>query len=390
MTKIYLIRHAEAEGNLYRRAQGQYDSTVTPLGRRQIAALAERFRDIPIDALWSSDLCRTQSTAAAILKYHPQLTLHTTPLLREFGLGVWEDTPWGNLARDNPEQMRYFSTDPDRFRVEGSESFPKVAERMEQVLLSIAAENEGGTVAVFSHGMAIRGLICRLRGVPSHEIHRIPHGDNTAVAELRAEEGRLLLDSFNDNGHLDDSCSTFARQTWWRNADGDRSDADNVLFEPLRLPEEEELYTRCYEATWLQSHGNLDGFCPALYRQTARMHAAEDARMLMKMIRGGRFAGLIELDPLRGREHGAGWISLIYVEPEFRSRRLGIQLLGHAVALFRRMGRDFLRLHVSQTNTEALGFYQYSGFRILEEVPGVGGPLYLMEMDIRRHIYRLP
>ncbi len=39
MTTIYLIRHAEAEGNLYRRIHGQYDSLVTKRGYKQIAAL---------------------------------------------------------------------------------------------------------------------------------------------------------------------------------------------------------------------------------------------------------------------------------------------------------------------------------------------------------------
>ena len=28
MTKIYLIRHAEAEGNLYRRIQGHWDGSI--------------------------------------------------------------------------------------------------------------------------------------------------------------------------------------------------------------------------------------------------------------------------------------------------------------------------------------------------------------------------
>ena len=42
MTSIYLIRHAEAEGNLYRIAQGQYNSILTDRGWRQVAALARR------------------------------------------------------------------------------------------------------------------------------------------------------------------------------------------------------------------------------------------------------------------------------------------------------------------------------------------------------------
>ena len=39
MTTLYLIRHAEAEGNLYRRIHGQYNSLITDNGYRQIQAL---------------------------------------------------------------------------------------------------------------------------------------------------------------------------------------------------------------------------------------------------------------------------------------------------------------------------------------------------------------
>ena len=30
MTEIYLIRHGEAEGNVFRRLHGQYDALLTP------------------------------------------------------------------------------------------------------------------------------------------------------------------------------------------------------------------------------------------------------------------------------------------------------------------------------------------------------------------------
>lgn len=41
MTSIYLIRHAEAEGNLFRRAQGHWNGKITARGKKQIDALAE-------------------------------------------------------------------------------------------------------------------------------------------------------------------------------------------------------------------------------------------------------------------------------------------------------------------------------------------------------------
>ena len=49
-TKIFLVRHAEAEGNLFRVAHGQYDSNITPQGYRQLAYLRRRFQGERLDA----------------------------------------------------------------------------------------------------------------------------------------------------------------------------------------------------------------------------------------------------------------------------------------------------------------------------------------------------
>ena len=103
MTQIYLIRHAEAEGNLYRRVQGHYDGDITERGRKQIDKLAERFRDIHLDALYSSDLRRAVTTASAITRYH-DLPLITTPRLREVAMGCWEDRPWGEVEYNQRER----------------------------------------------------------------------------------------------------------------------------------------------------------------------------------------------------------------------------------------------------------------------------------------------
>lgn len=387
MTKIYLIRHAEAEGNLYRRSQGQYDANISPLGQAQIAALAERFREEPIDALWSSDLHRTMSTATAILKYHPQLELRTTPALREVCMGVWEDMPWGNIDRDDHEQMELFSGDPARWSVPGSESYEAVIARIKQTILALGATYEGKTIAVVSHGFAIRALLCDHFGIPSEEFYRLPYGDNTSVALLTVENGALGVEWYNDNSHLGDELSTFARQHWWRQKHGDAK--ESFTFESLDPRTEGELFSRCYADTWLESHGNLTGYVPSLYLHTATQLADKDPRCVMKLLANGEFAGLIQIDPERGAEDGAGWISLLYVEPSHRNRRLGIQLVGHAVSCFRRLGRRSIRLHVSKTNENALGFYRNNGFSILREAEGVGGVLYLMEMDITQKLYTL-
>ena len=70
ITKVYLVRHAEAAGNVAKTFQGHTDCEVTEKGHKQLACLAERFKDVHLDIIYSSPLLRTRQTAAAVNKYH--------------------------------------------------------------------------------------------------------------------------------------------------------------------------------------------------------------------------------------------------------------------------------------------------------------------------------
>ena len=49
MVRIYLVRHAEAMGNVLEFFQGRTDTDISPKGEKQLACLAERFKDIDFD-----------------------------------------------------------------------------------------------------------------------------------------------------------------------------------------------------------------------------------------------------------------------------------------------------------------------------------------------------
>ena len=109
MTEIYLIRHAQAEGNRFRIMQGHWDGGVTELGRQQIALLSDRLRDLRFDAVCSSDLYRAMLTASAV--YRPRsLPLFTTPALRELNIGPWEQLFFGNLLKESGVTKRLANT----------------------------------------------------------------------------------------------------------------------------------------------------------------------------------------------------------------------------------------------------------------------------------------
>ena len=379
-TKIYLIRHAEAEGNLYRRVHGQYDSPVTELGLQQIAALGERFDGLKIDAIYASDLVRTQSTAKA-LSVPRKLEVITTPALREIHMGHWEDTTWARLEREEAKQLAYYSSDPARWEV--GESFAAVNQRMAGVMAEIAAKHPGQTVAVFSHGNAIRTLLARLHGLPSERFPEIPYCDNTAVALIEAgADSTLTLRWMNDSSHLDDELSTFARQSFWRAGVG--ADKGNLDFVPLDLdnPESPSRYLAYRQEAWGEVYGSLAGFTDE-YVPLAAQHAAAHPLALVEAVKvDGTPVGILELDTTRGEADGAGHISFFYVAPEFRNLGYGPQLLGHAVSVYRDLGRSRLSLHVSEDNIDAIGFYKRFGFEKVGEVEGVRGALWVMEQDI--------
>lgn len=228
MTEIYLIRHAEAEGNVFRRIHGIYDSLLTPRGHRQVACLEERFQDVRIDACYASDLTRTSLTARAI--YIPKgLKLHRDPHFREVNLGVWEDLPFGYLDHYDAEQMYRFNHDTRLWRTPGAETFDEFTQRFIEGMRNAALDHDGGTIAVFAHGAVIRGMLMRLFYRDNSD--NMPYCDNTGVSKLRFDKGEFTCDFIYDNSHLPQELSTFALQHWWR-ATGNRKDV-NLYYLPL-------------------------------------------------------------------------------------------------------------------------------------------------------------
>lgn len=380
MTRIYLIRHAEAEGNLYRRLHGWYDSRITENGFRQIAALEERFRDIPIDAVYSSDLFRTRTTAAAI--YKPKgLTLNTRRALREIHVGEWEDLPFAQVIVHEPGEFERFNNNQPDYYCPGSETFDQVRKRVGDAILNIARENPGKTVAVFSHGVAIRNSLARFMNFSVAETgEKIPHGDNTSVSLIEVEDGNASVVFFNDNSHLSDEMSTFAHQTWWRTKEKG-ADA-NLWFRPLDMERDSDFYYKAREEAWITIHGSMLHFDGEGFLRDAKDQAQYDPRSVMQVMLGSDPAGVLQLNLRRDADKGVGTIPFFYLLPNTRRRGLGVQLLGQAISVYRPLGRKYLRLRCAPDNDVAQRFYKRNGFRKIGEDPGSRVPLDIMEKYI--------
>ena len=336
MTTIYLIRHAEAEGNLYRLAHGQYNSIITPRGYRQLATLRRRFLDVPIDAVYGSDLFRTQTTASAI--YLPKhLTFHPLPLLREVNMGVWEGLTWAEIERMGRQMLIDFNKRPDLWQVEGAETFAQVRDRMVEGIRTIARECPDATVAATSHGAASRILLGTLQGLSLREIGETGHGDNTSVSKIEVDGDQIRVVYQGDNSHVPPALSTFRRQTWHKTT---------LATEPGFL----------YDVTY-------DG---------------PDGRD-MDAILEGKVSGRVAF-----RKDGDRLVITDYrIAPEIRGQRFGIQLMGQPVQYARKAGLTSVALTCSR---ELSGFFAQYGFCQV----GRQGDDRAMEMDIRLIMREIP
>ena len=369
MTEIYLIRHTQAEGNLYRMMQGHWDGGVTALGWQEIEALAGRFQHIPVDAVYASDLYRARMTATAVTRWGG-LPLHTRVGLREINMGRWEAAFFGNVSYEEPEATYRFLHDQEHWQVEGSETYLQVRDRAYGELTDIATRHPGQTVAVVSHGVTIRCLLSKITGIPLPETHRLPICNNTAVSHLYWEDGHFTVDYLNDASHLEP-----LNIPHWSLC----ADLRHTALDPDR---EGDYYSDCYADAWRASHGDLTGYTAESYLRAARDHHLADAGAVLRMLNGEESVGLVDLDTRRGAHAGYGWVSLLYLRPDYRGKGYGVQLLGRAVAKYESLGRKAIRLHVAEENAHARAFYEKYGFRTLSREPGSRGGLLLMEKKL--------
>lgn len=325
MTTIYLIRHAEAEGNLYRIAQGHEDGKLTKRGWEQVNALSKRFENIHIDAVYSSDLYRTCATASAI--YLPKgLPLNKNPELREANLGEWEGKPWGEIARKDPEQLIWFSTKCHLWRVKGGETAEEAQARLYKAVCKIAKQHDGQTIAIASHGFAIRMLLGKLEGYPLERIGDSPQEDNTAVSLLEFDGNDLNVVFRSDNSHLHElagSGKKIARK---------RASAleDGMFYQQFSTSLHEEFLRDLSAAAWQETGGVVPVNADMPYTLFGFNGKTEPSALLQMS--------------------GVGHIHLLYVRPEERQQGLGVQMIGQAVQWTLSHGGDELNISLRKEN----------------------------------------
>ncbi len=207
-TTVYLIRHGQSEGNLYGLFLGHTDLDLTDLGKKQAERVVSYFKDIHIDAIFSSDLIRAYHTACPLAKMKG-LPIIKCEKLREIYAGDWEGKVFSDIRKSSPMGDIWWK-DTGRATPDGGESVAELQERVLAEVSRLAKENEGKTICIFTHFTPLYALRTAWEGVPLSEMKRMPKPSNASVTHVIYENGvfsQLVEYANNDYlGELDCLC----------------------------------------------------------------------------------------------------------------------------------------------------------------------------------------
>lgn len=216
MTRLYVVRHAEAQANKLRFFNGHVDGDVSENGSVQLERLKERFKTIEFDRAYSSPLMRAYKTAEAANYYHG-LPIATQDGLKEINGGRWEGERFDEIPTLFPEENRVWVEEPWLFSPHGGETMRQLYDRIWDTMLNIVRENSGCRVLVASHGCAIRNFVCRAMGLPLERLNEVDWFENTSVSIVDFDDQLAPhVVCSNDTSHLDDTTRTLANQVWWK------------------------------------------------------------------------------------------------------------------------------------------------------------------------------
>jgi broad specificity phosphatase PhoE len=186
--RLLLIRHGQTPSNVLGALDTAHPGApLTELGQAQAAAIPRALRGEQIDAVFASTLLRTQLTAEPLAR-HLGVEVQIRDGLHEIEAGSLE------MRSDRQSQRTYMETVLSWGAGHLDASFPggpsaaEFFERYDAAIDRIAGEHDG-TVAVFSHGAAIRVWVAgRARNI-SPRFAAENHLENTGVVVLNGDPG---------------------------------------------------------------------------------------------------------------------------------------------------------------------------------------------------------
>lgn len=183
MLKLLLVRHGETDWNRDRRIMGRQEIGLNETGRLQATAMKQALANFPVDALYSSPVCRARETAQILGEDRGLAPLYDERLV-EIHYGDWVGMTFDQV-RALPDYTPYFQ------RLEtpvapGGETLFQVRDRAMDFIAEIRKRHPEQTVVAVSHADWIKCVVMEFLSIPYEHIWKF-RIDNVSVSLIECD-----------------------------------------------------------------------------------------------------------------------------------------------------------------------------------------------------------
>jgi phosphoserine phosphatase len=200
MLELIIVRHGETAWNKDNIFRGRVPVALSENGLKQAEQLAEYLSQKKIKAVYCSPLQRALQTAQAVAR-RQQLAAQPVEDLTDLDFGEWEGVSVQDVQIRYPEIYNLWLKRPDLSQIPGGESLQEARKRVMDAVDKIIADNKEGAVAIVTHRVIAKVLVCALLGLDDSHFWNIEH-DTCGVTTFIYTGKIYILKHHNDVSFL--------------------------------------------------------------------------------------------------------------------------------------------------------------------------------------------
>ena len=200
MTRIVIVRHGRTEWNRVERFRGRADIALDDVGIKQAEAAAERIKEWPISAIYSSPLRRALTTAD-IMAGPLGLEVQEMSDIIDVDFGEWQGLSTEDVVAKDGRLYAQWIKNPDNVKFPGGEGFNEVRQRASKAVGDLIQQHPKESVVLVSHKVICQVLVLSLLGLDNSHFWQITQ-DVCAMNLFEVRGGIPSALFINDTCHL--------------------------------------------------------------------------------------------------------------------------------------------------------------------------------------------
>lgn len=200
-TRLFIVRHTETIGNVEKRLTGRQDYEITERGQVLIQKLTKELEKIKFDKIYSSTSGRAVKTIEPIARKQ-NINIEESNELCEMYFGIYDGWKWEDVNKAQPEIKQTQNEINEIIGIPKQEGMEETANRMYNYIFKIVKENEGKTILISSHGVAIEAFLRKIENMKFKYERKKFCQHNVAINELEYENNKFKIIRLADIDYL--------------------------------------------------------------------------------------------------------------------------------------------------------------------------------------------